>query len=230
MRERALPQHLRRNAVAYLALFVALGGTSFAAAGAITGRDVKNGSLTGRDLKNGSVTGKDVRNRSLTPRDFRGSVQGATGAQGPKGDRGAQGVRGLRGPAGPITGELPSGVTVRGSYALSYPDGNWTGSNPAWTAISYGFRLPSDPTVSFVPPGGPNPTGCSGTISSPEAAPGQLCIYRGAEIGFGAPGPNRQRDDGFSEFGANTTGIFLGFALTGTTLHLARGSWAVTGP
>jgi len=221
-------QHLRRNAVAYLALFVALGGTSFAAATVITGKNVKNSSLTGADVKNSSLTGTDVKRQSLTPSDFKGSVQGDTGPQGPKGDNGPPGASGL---TGPVTGDLPSGVTVRGAYAVSYPDGDWGATNPAWTPISYGFRLPSDPTVNVVPPGGPTTAGCSGTITSPQAAPGFLCIYRGFEVGFGAPGPNRQQDDGFSTAGgANTTGVFLGLAVTGTTLHLARGSWAVTAP
>jgi hypothetical protein len=62
--------------VAYLALFVALGGSSYAAV-AITGRDVRDGSLTGRDIRNNSLTGRDirgisghdVRNNSLTEAD-----------------------------------------------------------------------------------------------------------------------------------------------------------------
>ena len=85
--------HLRRNAVAYLALFVALGGTSFAAATVITGKNVKDSSLTGADVKKGSLTGSDVKNESLAPADFSGSVQGATGPQGPKGDTGRRGCR-----------------------------------------------------------------------------------------------------------------------------------------
>ena len=93
--------HLRRNAVAYLALFVALGGTSFAAATVITGKNVKNNSLTGADVKNSSLTGTDVKNKSLRPADFSGSVQGPqgpkgdTGPQGPKGDTGAKGDPGV---------------------------------------------------------------------------------------------------------------------------------------
>ena len=104
--------HLRRNAVAYLALFVALGGTSFAAATVITGKNVKDSSLTGADVKNNSLTGGDVKNSSLTGADLRaesvnsddvadGSLLGAdfapgqlpAGAQGPKGDTGAKGDR-----------------------------------------------------------------------------------------------------------------------------------------
>jgi hypothetical protein len=47
--------------VAYLTLFVALGGSSYAAV-AITGRDLRDGSLTGRDIRNNSLTGADVAN------------------------------------------------------------------------------------------------------------------------------------------------------------------------
>src|SRR4051794_27118217 len=54
--------------VALVALFVALGGTSFAAL-VITGGNVRNGSLTGADVKNASLTGTDVRNNKLTGRD-----------------------------------------------------------------------------------------------------------------------------------------------------------------
>lgn len=70
--------HFRRpggaTPIALLALFLALGGTSYAA--------VK---ITGKDIKNSSITGKDIRNKSLTPRDFKGSIRGAQGPQGPPG-------------------------------------------------------------------------------------------------------------------------------------------------
>jgi len=46
--------------VAYLALFVALGGSAYAAA-TITGRDVVDRSLTGADIRNGTVRSVDVR-------------------------------------------------------------------------------------------------------------------------------------------------------------------------
>jgi len=64
--------------VAYLALFVALGGSSYATI-TITGKNVKNSSLTGSDIKNDSVTGKDVKglgtgdvtDHSLVAKDFK---------------------------------------------------------------------------------------------------------------------------------------------------------------
>jgi hypothetical protein len=46
--------------VAYLALFVALGGSAYAAA-TITGRDVVDRSLTGADIRNGTIRSPDVR-------------------------------------------------------------------------------------------------------------------------------------------------------------------------
>ena len=107
-----LVRHLRRNAVAYLALFVALGGTSFAASTVITGKNVKDSSLTGADVKNSSLTGGDVKNKSLTPRDFKGSVQGPKGDTGPQGAKGDAGLQGAKGEAG-VQGERgPSNAWV----------------------------------------------------------------------------------------------------------------------
>jgi hypothetical protein len=77
--------------VAYLALVVALGGTSYAAV-AITGRQVKDSSLTGRDVRNGSLTGSDIRRRSVPLNRLSGTlpvgVAGPAGATGPRGPSG----------------------------------------------------------------------------------------------------------------------------------------------
>jgi hypothetical protein len=101
------------NVTATLALFVALGGTSFAAAtisssdvqnGSLTGadvrneslksRDIDNGSLTGSDLRNGSVKSSDVDDASLLAADFKpGELPaGPQGPQGPQGPAGATSV------------------------------------------------------------------------------------------------------------------------------------------
>lgn len=71
--------HARSNLVAYLALVVAMGGTSYAAtqlpansvgnsqlkADAVRGPKVKEGSLNGSDLKDNSLTGVDIDESSL---------------------------------------------------------------------------------------------------------------------------------------------------------------------
>ena len=80
------------HALAAVALFVALGGTSVAATAVRA--------ITGAEVKNGSLTGKDVRNRSLTRADLAPGVlrAGPAGRQGPAGP---EGPAGERGPAGP---------------------------------------------------------------------------------------------------------------------------------
>ena len=100
-----------------IALFVALGGTSYAALRIGSG-EVRNNSLTSADIRNNSVRSIDVRNRSLLARDFkagqlpagaRGAAgpAGPVGPVGPKGDAGevgAKGDKGDRGDTGPTAG------------------------------------------------------------------------------------------------------------------------------
>jgi hypothetical protein len=94
--------------ISLLALFVALGGTSYAAV-TISGKNVKNGSLSGADVKNSSLSGADVKNNSLSGADIQkiksGDITNGTllskdfktgqlprGAQGPRGDSGPAGI------------------------------------------------------------------------------------------------------------------------------------------
>jgi hypothetical protein len=58
------------NVMATLAVFVALGGSSYAAI-TITGKQVRNKSLTGADVRNNSLTGAQIRNNSLTSADVK---------------------------------------------------------------------------------------------------------------------------------------------------------------
>src|SRR5215216_4485897 len=85
------------NVMATVAVFVALGGSSYAAL-TITGKNVKDSSLTGKDIKNSSLTTSDVRNGSLLSGDFK-SGQLPRGAQGPQGPQGTQGPQGAAGTA-----------------------------------------------------------------------------------------------------------------------------------
>jgi hypothetical protein len=105
-------RHLRTNAIAYVALFVALGGTSYAAAA------LPRNSVGSSQLKSNAVTSAKVKNRSLGTADLSGAAvaalrgaAGPAGAAGPKGDAGAQGPAGPQGVAGP---KGDPGVTVFG--------------------------------------------------------------------------------------------------------------------
>ena len=86
------------NVMASAAVFIALGGTSYAAM-KVTGDDVRNGSLSGKDVRDGSLGSGDVRDGSLRAADLRPGVIKA-GPQGPMGDRGAPGPRGDKGDKG----------------------------------------------------------------------------------------------------------------------------------
>jgi hypothetical protein len=90
-------RHLARNAIPYLALFVALSGSAFAAV-KVGSAQVADNSLRGVDIRNRSVTGADIARRTLQANHFRPGVLRA-GAQGPAGPKGDAGPAGARGPS-----------------------------------------------------------------------------------------------------------------------------------
>ena len=63
--------------MAYVALFVALGGTSYAVAtGSVDSRAIKNGSVRSSDLRDNEVRSRDIRNRTIVGRDLFGNTLG----------------------------------------------------------------------------------------------------------------------------------------------------------
>jgi hypothetical protein len=99
---RTLARHLRANTVAYLAIFVALGGTSYAAIA------IPNNSVGNKQLKKDAVDSKKVKNKTLLKDDFNAStlpagakgVDGVPGTTGPQGNKGNKGDQGDKGPNG----------------------------------------------------------------------------------------------------------------------------------
>jgi hypothetical protein len=59
-------RHLRSNAVAYVALFVALGGTGAWAADKITSADIAKNAVRTRHIKKGAVTTPKIANGAVT--------------------------------------------------------------------------------------------------------------------------------------------------------------------
>jgi hypothetical protein len=97
----SIVRHIRGNAVAYVALFAALGGTSYAAVrlapGSVTTQAIANGAVTQAKLARNSVGQNNLIKHSLTAADFRPgalTVTGTKGAQGPQGPAGAGGQDG----------------------------------------------------------------------------------------------------------------------------------------
>ena len=98
--------YVKRQHLALLALFFALGGTSFAAtnvvlaANSVGARQVIDGSLRTSDLSKAARTALKG-NRGLTGPAGRRGPAGAPGAQGSQGPTGATGVQGAQGSQGP---------------------------------------------------------------------------------------------------------------------------------
>jgi hypothetical protein len=101
------------TAIAYLALFAALGGSAYAAV-TVTGKDVKDGTVTGRDVKNRSLGTNKLRTSavsSLTGQRGPAGPQGEKGEPGPTGPAGPKGEAGAAGPQGPAGPPGPSGIS-----------------------------------------------------------------------------------------------------------------------
>jgi hypothetical protein len=178
--------HARRNVVAYIALFVALGGTSYAAI------KLPANSVKAKQIAPGAVRSSEVKDRSLLAKDFkRGQLRaGATGATGPKGDTGPTGPTGPRGETGPkgekgdqgepgpLLETLPSGRTLRGTFGIHGHGEEDNGLESASESISFQLPLAAAPSVKVVQNGTASaPPECPGTAAAPEAAPGWLCVY-----------------------------------------------------
>src|SRR5215208_428011 len=107
--------YVKRQHLALLALFFALGGTSFAAtnvvlsANSVGTRQVIDGSLRTSDLSRAARTALKG-NRGLTGPAGRRGPAGAPGAQGSQGPTGATGVQGAQGQTGATGAQGAQGV------------------------------------------------------------------------------------------------------------------------
>jgi hypothetical protein len=217
------------------ALFVALGGTSYAAATlpakSVGAPQLRTSAVTSTKIKANAVTSSKVRDGSLLVKDFKaGQLTGAgAGAPGPKGDTGAKGDAGAKGetgargekgdtgPAGPLLDALPSGRSTTGRWAVS---GHKTagGDYLSEGALSFPLPLAAAPVVEVITT---TPTaGCPGTYAAPAAAPGTLCFY--ADFKTGGTGLTTDA----SKHGAT---YFVSGVATGANYEWT-GSWAVTAP
>jgi hypothetical protein len=239
-RLRAGLNHVRSNLVAYLALFLALGGTSAYAASVLP-----KASVGTKQLKANAVTSPKVRDGSLQASDF-AAGQLPRGEQGPRGERGPQGERGPVGPEGPegpegergpegeqgpsgysiFDGPPPSGTTLTGYIAHQLPLAE--GKKAAW-GISFPVALhPSQPaSVGFSPnvsgatPGKVDPE-CTGNHLQPTAPPGKVCIYSRGLSG----------STGFDALESTPWGFTMSMVSSGGNNDFVRfsGIWAYTAP
>jgi hypothetical protein len=114
--------YVRQHHVALLALFVALGGTSYAAV------KLPKNSVGTKQIKSKAVTPKKV--SPATIRLFKGQ-KGSTGNAGPAGTQGPKGDPGSAGPAGTVVARVRGNSTVMTQDGTGFTD--YPLSNNAWT-------------------------------------------------------------------------------------------------
>jgi hypothetical protein len=208
--------------VACIALLIALAGTSYAAI------RLPANSVGPKQLKRNAVISAKVRDHSLLAADFKPN-QLPRGPQGFKGEKGEKGDMGAPGAPGPFPdGDLPAGKTLRGNW-IAGSDAGGAGEF-AFETITFGFRLASAPTAHLLASGAPQSTDCPGSLSSPEAAQGHLCIYTFSTLNVAS---RVTCDPPTNLCGASQTnryGTVIRATSSGSGLYYTWGTWAVKSP
>lgn len=144
------------HALAFLALFISLSGTSYAAGKLI---------VTGREIQNNTVSGLDVQNGSIAESDLSGPVREKLND---------------KGESSTSFGEIPSGTTVTGVWggrmmpsAAAYVQ--WTVSLPGIAPVELtDYDVNAAPSDLTRDDGGQE---CTGDSRNPTAPPGKVCLY-----------------------------------------------------
>jgi len=207
--------------IALIALFVALGGTGYAAV-KINGKNIKNRSIAGKKLKKNTLGGKQIKESKLktVPRAKRATTAGSAGTAG------FATSAGFANSVGSLPRTLPSGQSLQGAFA------NITtaaADERVGSAISFTPPLAHAPTAHFIKKGTTPPSACPGTAAAPKARPGQLCIFeaQAQNVQFQAVEDPLTGETGSTvqPWGAEVVGISVAAGDVNDT-----GSWAVTAP
>jgi len=148
VKAKAAVERLRRptfsDVVALLALFIALGGASYAAVqiprNSVGAKQLKKNAVTAKKIKKNAVNSRKVRDGSLLAKDFKPG-QLPAGATGPAGRDGSPGETGPTGPSGTAVVMGRSGPLALAARYMS-PSG---GSALASSAAEVAMRSPSVP-------------------------------------------------------------------------------------
>jgi hypothetical protein len=143
------------NVMATVAVFIALGGSSYAAvrlsANSVGSRQIKRDAVKASEIARSAVESAEVRNGSLRSVDFARlpiGAKGEKGTVGPRGLKGVQGDRGATGPRGPAGADAATSLVVHLAPVTDVAAGSSTTiiahCNPGERAVGGG--------VSFQPP------------------------------------------------------------------------------
>jgi hypothetical protein len=138
------PKLTYANVVASLALFVALGGTSYAV-GTLSKNSVKSENIgkeqvKAADIAKNAITSPKVKNGSLLTTDFKAG-QLPAGPQGPAGDRGEKGPQGPRGLQGPVGISGLEKISATSAENSTSPKVIVANCGPGKSAVSDGYDI-----------------------------------------------------------------------------------------
>ncbi len=241
------------NVVATFALFFAMSGGALAASHFLitSTKQIKPSVLKSLKGANGA-NGANGAAGPVGPAGAQGAQgpAGPAGGPGPKGEAGAPGPEGKPGPKGEngttgFTDTLPSGKTETGTWSFETTHEN----EGQFVAVPLSFPIPlhseesvtgnpiiEEAGVHFIARGetATPDGGCGdGSVNKPEAEPGNLCVYSGAEELQIAPENTFITPAGVNlrEQGAGATGAILRvFVKSGQAGEFGVGTWAVTAP
>jgi hypothetical protein len=178
------PKLTYANVVSTICLFVVLGGAAYAATQlpknsvgpkqlkkkAVVTAKLKDRAVTESKLADGAVTGAKVKDGSLQAGDL---APGTIPASAP--------------PGTPPGGTLPAGTTLRGAVAASSACSTGGCAYAAGEGVSFGgYRLSSAPLANLIGKAAPPTAVCPGSVTDPQATPGNLCVYLAFITAYGA--------------------------------------------
>jgi hypothetical protein len=233
---------VRGNLVAWIALFVALGGTSLAASHYVvtSTKQIKpkvlkslastNTALFKNLAKTTTVANANVAVTAGTATTARTAATAGTATTAGSATTAASATHATdatnanhanSADSAPYIDSLPAGKTLRGTWAAR-------GGGNQFAFISLGHRTNAPTTFHFVAPAATPPAQCPGSVSDPQAQAGHMCAYAFNMFG-GTEAFNEEFDGETGTIGTSgRDGAVLFFTNSGGD-GAAYGTWAVTG-
>lgn len=245
VRRGSRPRIRTSHVVAGAALVLITTGGATAAAGMITGKDIKDGSVSTKDVKNGSLVLKDFKASERSKLVGPAGPAGGSGANGVNGANGATGATGATGAAGAAGASAfaapPSGTVIKGGGILngsvsgagvilrSFAPLPFTTTAPLKTVTGRNLWFGAENAASL-DASEINAVACPGTAAAPNPTAGNMCVYVKEAINIDAG--DSELYEGASDLAdaAESNGFYVFTSSAAAGTMLVRYVWAYKAP